>query len=324
MRFFAHCALVAVAMTAVAAVPAHAAEYPERNITIVVPFPAGGASDMTARLIAGKLSERLKQTIVVDNRAGANGAIGSVSLKQAPADGYTLLIGSIGVFGINPALFKELRYDPQKDFDPLSLAVRTPNVLVANPAYPANNVRELIEQLKANPGKVTFASSGIGSSDHLTAALFWQKTGTTGIHVPYRGGGPAINDLIAGHANVSFQNLGAIAEQVKGGRLKALAVTSGKLVATLPDVPTMLEAGVNDLEVYSWQAAAAPKGLPAAVKAKLEAELAASAQSPDVKAKFEAVGFDVVASNGSQFAAFMADEIARWRVVIDTGKITPE
>jgi tripartite-type tricarboxylate transporter receptor subunit TctC len=324
MRFFAHCALAAVAVTAVAAIPAHAAEYPERNITIVVPFPAGGASDMTARLIAGKLSERVKQTVVVDNRAGANGAIGSVSLKQAPADGYTLLIGSIGVFAINPALFKDLRYDPQKDFDPLSLAVRTPNVLVANPGYPANNVRELIEQLKANPGKVTFASSGIGSSDHLTAALFWQKTGTTGIHVPYRGGGPAINDLIAGHANVSFQNLGAIAEQVKGGRLKALAVTSSNRVATLPGVPTMLEAGVKDLEVYSWQAAAAPKGLPAAVRAKLEAELAASAQSPDVKAKFEAVGFDVVASNGSQFAAFMADEIARWKAVIETGKITPE
>jgi tripartite-type tricarboxylate transporter receptor subunit TctC len=316
--------LAAVAITALAGAPAHAAEYPERNITIVVPFPAGGASDMTARLIAGKLSERLKQTVVIDNRAGANGAIGSVSLKQAPADGYTLLIGSIGVFGINPALFKDLRYDPQKDFDPLSLAVRTPNVLVANPAYPANNVRELIEQLKANPGKVTFASSGIGSSDHLTAALFWQKTGTTGIHVPYRGGGPAINDLIAGHANVSFQNLGAIAEQVRGGRLKALAVTSGKRAAALPDVPTMLEAGVKDLEVYSWQAAAAPRGLPAAVKARLEAELAASAQSPDVKAKFEAVGFDVVASNGTQFAEFMADEIARWKAVIETGKITPE
>jgi tripartite-type tricarboxylate transporter receptor subunit TctC len=324
MRSFAHCAWAAVAITALAGAPAHAAEYPERNITIVVPFPAGGASDMTARLIAGKLSERLKQTVVIDNRAGANGAIGSVSLKQAPADGYTLLIGSIGVFGINPALFKDLRYDPQKDFDPLSLAVRTPNVLVANPAYPANNVRELIEQLKANPGKVTFASSGIGSSDHLTAALFWQKTGTTGIHVPYRGGGPAINDLIAGHANVSFQNLGAIAEQVRGGRLKALAVTSGKRAAALPDVPTMLEAGVKDLEVYSWQAAAAPRGLPAAVKARLEAELAASAQSPDVKAKFEAVGFDVVASNGTQFAEFMADEIARWKAVIETGKITPE
>jgi tripartite-type tricarboxylate transporter receptor subunit TctC len=311
-------------MTAVATASVQSAEYPERNITVIVPFPAGGASDMTARLITPKLSERVKQSVVIDNRAGANGALGAVALKQASADGYTLLIGSIGVFAINPALFKDLRYDPQKEFDLLSLAVRTPNVLVANPGYPANNVRELIEQLTKNPGKVTFASSGTGSSDHLTAALFWQKTGTTGIHVPYRGGGPAINDLIAGHANVSFQNLGAIAEQVKSGRLKALAVTSEQRTAALPNVPTMAEAGVQDLVVYSWQAAAAPKGLPAAIKAKLEAELTASAQSPDVKAKFEAVGFDVVASNGNQFEKFLADEIARWKTVIETGKITPE
>jgi tripartite-type tricarboxylate transporter receptor subunit TctC len=326
MKFAVHytlATLAALAICAAAATPVRA-EYPERNITVIVPFPAGGASDMTARLIAGKLSERVKQPVTIDNRGGANGALGSVALKQAPADGYTLLIGSIGVFAINPALFKDLRYDPQKDFDLLSLAVRTPNVLVANPNYPANNVRELIEQLKQNPGKVTFASSGTGSSDHLTAALFWQKTGTTGIHVPYRGGGPAINDLIAGHANVSFQNLGAIAAQVKGGRLKALAVTSNQRVAALPDVPTMAEAGVAGLEVFSWQAAAAPRGLPAAIRAKLEAELAASAKDPEVKAKFEAVGFDVVGSNSSQFASFVADEISRWKTVIETGKITPE
>jgi tripartite-type tricarboxylate transporter receptor subunit TctC len=309
---------------AVTASPVYAAEYPERNITVIVPFPPGGASDMTARLVAAKFAERVKQSVVIDNRAGANGALGAGALKQAPADGYTLLIGSIGVFAINPALFKDLRYDPQKDFDLLSVAVRTPNVLVANPGYPANSVRELIEQLNKNPGKVTFASSGTGSSDHLTAALFWQKTGTTGIHVPYRGGGPAINDLIAGHANVSFQNLGAIAEQVKSGKLKALAVTSDKRVAALPNVPTMAEAGVKDLEVYSWQAAAAPRGLPAAIRAKLEAELAAAAQSPDTKAKFEAVGFDVVANNGKQFEAFLADELARWKTVIETGKISPE
>ncbi|MBX9843950.1 MAG: tripartite tricarboxylate transporter substrate binding protein [Xanthobacteraceae bacterium] len=321
MKFVTSCALAALAM--MAAAPAQA-EYPERNITVIVPFPAGGASDMTARLITPKLAERVKQSVVIDNRAGANGALGAVALKQAAPDGYTLLVGSIGVFAINPALFKDLRYDPMKDFDLLSLAVRTPNVLVANPGYPASNVRELVEQLKGNPGKITFASSGTGSSDHLTAALFWQKTGTTGIHVPYRGGGPAINDLIAGHANVSFQNLGAIAQHVKSGRLKALAVTSSARVAALPDVPTMAEAGVAGLEVYSWQAAAAPKGLPAAIKAKLEAELAASANAPDVKDKFEAVGFDVVASSGSQFAAFAADEIARWKTVIETGKITPE
>ncbi|MEA2925205.1 MAG: hypothetical protein QOD25_2327, partial [Alphaproteobacteria bacterium] len=252
-------------VAAISAASVQAAEYPERNITVIVPFPAGGASDMTARLVTPKLGERVKQSVIVDNRAGANGSLGATAMKQAPADGYTLLVGSIGVFAINPALYKDLRYDPQKDFDLLSVVVRTPNVLVANPGFPANNVRELIEQLNKNPGKITFASSGTGSSDHLTAALFWQKTGTSGIHVPYRGGGPAINDLIAGHANVSFQNLGAIAEQVKAGRLKALAVTSDKRVPILPDVPTMAEAGVKDLEVYSWQAAAAPKGLPAAV-----------------------------------------------------------
>lgn len=315
--------LMVLAMLVVAIVPARA-QYPERNITVIVPFPAGGASDMTARLIAAKLSERVKQTVVIENRAGANGSLGAVALKQAPADGYTLLVGSIGVFAINPALFKDLRYDPQKDFDLLSLAVRTPNVLVANPNFPVGSVRELIELLKKSPGKVTFASSGTGSSDHLTAALFWQKTGTSGIHVPYKGGGPAINDLVAGHANVSFQNLGAIAQQVKAGNLKALAVTSSKRTEILPDVPTMAEAGVQDLEVYSWQAVGAPKGLSAAVRAKLEAELAASALSPDVKAKFEAVGFDVVGSNGDEFAKFVEVEVARWKTVIETGKITAD
>src|SRR6476646_6555378 len=211
MKSLVRGALALVVMTSIGAAPVRA-QYPERNITVIVPFPAGGASDMTARLVTPKLGERVKQSVIIDNRAGANGSLGATAMKQAPADGYTLLVGSIGVFAINPALYKDLRYDPQKDFDLLSVVVRTPNVLVANPGFPANNVGELIEQLNKNPGKITFASSGTGSSDHLTAALFWQKTGTSGIHVPYRGGGPAINDLIAGHANVSFQNLGAIAE----------------------------------------------------------------------------------------------------------------
>jgi tripartite-type tricarboxylate transporter receptor subunit TctC len=304
--------------------PAAAAEYPERTITVIVPFPPGGASDATARVVTAKLAERVGQSVIIDNRAGANGALGSVALKQAKPDGYTLLIGSIGVFAINPALFKDLRYDPQKDFDLLTVAVRTPNVLVTNPAFPVNNVRELIEHLKKTPDKVTFASSGTGSSDHLTAALFWQKTGTTGIHVPYRGGGPAINDLVAGHASVSFQNLGAIAEQVRAGKLKALAVTGDRRAAALPDVPTIAEAGVPDLEVYSWQAVAAPKGLPADVRAKLEAEFIASLRTPDVKARFDQIGFDVVGNTSAQFAEFLAAEIARWKLVIETGKITAE
>ena len=314
--------ILSLVLAGVLAGPAFAAGYPERTITVIVPFPPGGASDATARLVTAKLAERLAQTIVVDNRGGANGAIGAVAVKQAKADGYTLMVGSIGVFAINPALFKDLKYDPQKDFDLLSLAVRTPNVLVMNPAFPVNNVRELIEHLRRNPDKITFASSGSGSSDHLTAALFWQKTQTSGIHVPYRGGGPAINDLVAGHADVSFQNLGAISEQVKAGKLKALAVTGEARAAALPGVPTMAEAGVPNLEVYSWQAVAAPRGLPTDVRARLETELVASAQAPDVKARFEQIGFDVVASTGAQFEAFLAGEIARWREVIETGNIT--
>ena len=314
--------ILSLVLAGMLAGPAFAAGYPERTITVIVPFPPGGASDATARLLTAKLTERLAQTIVVDNRGGANGALGAVAVKQAKADGYTLMVGSIGVFAINPALFKDLKYDPQKDFDLLSLAVRTPNVLVMNPAFPVNNVRELIEHLKKNPDKITFASSGSGSSDHLTAALFWQKTQTSGIHVPYRGGGPAINDLVAGHADVSFQNLGAISEQVKAGKLKALAVTGEARAAALPGVPTMGEAGVPNLEVYSWQAVAAPRGLPADVHARLETELVASAQAPDVKARFEQIGFDVVGSTGAAFEAFLTGEITRWREVIETGNIT--
>jgi len=171
---------------------------------------------------------------------------------------------------------------------------------------------------------VTFASSGVGSSDHLTAALFWQKTGTTGIHVPYKGGAPAINDLMGGHANVSFQNLGAVAQQIKGGQLKALAVTGDKRADALPDVPTIAEAGVADLVVYSWQAAAAPKGLPANIMAKLESELIAAANAPDVKKQFTELGFDVVATTGAPFSDFLKVEVQRWKTVVETGNITVE
>ena len=316
--------MVAFALATLAALQPASAQYPDRPVTVIVPFPPGGSSDATARMVAPEFSKKLGQQVIIDNKAGANGSIGAAALKQAKPDGYTLLIGSIGVFGINPALFRDLRYDPLKDFDLLSVLVRTPNVLVASPGFPANNVAELLGYLKKNPDKVSFASSGTGSSDHLTAALFLQKTGATGVHVPYKGGGPAISDLVSGHANVSFQNLGAIAQQVRAGKLKALAVTSATRAPALPDVPTLAEAGVKDLEVYSWQAAAAPKGLPPAIKAKLETDLIAAARSPEVKEQFEKIGFDVVATTGAQFDTFLAAEIARWKQVIETGKISAE
>jgi len=318
------CALSALALGLLAAAPACGQGYPEQNITVVVPFPAGGASDITARHVGNKLSEILGKTVIIENRAGANGSLGAAQVKLAKPDGYTVLIGSIGVYGINPVLYKNLRYDPLKDFDLLSVLVRTPNVLVASPQFPANTVAELIEHLKKNPDKVTFASSGTGSSDHLTAALFWQKTGTTGVHVPYKGGGPAINDLIGGHADVSFQNLGAVVQHIRGGKLKALAVTGTARAEALPNTPTASEAGVADLVVYSWQAAAAPKGLPADVKTKLEKAIIAVAKSPDVKARFNDIGFDVVANNGAEFNAFLTGELQRWKTVIDAGKITAE
>ncbi|GGF62713.1 lipoprotein [Azorhizobium oxalatiphilum] len=303
---------------------AGAQTYPTRPVTVVVPFPPGGASDSTARLMAPKMQEALGQPVVIDNRPGANGATGAAHAKAASPDGYTLLVGSVGVFAINPALNPALSYQPKSDFDLLTVAVRTPNILVTNPNFPAQSVKELVEYLKKNPGKVTFASSGIGSSDHLTAALFWQNTGTTGIHVPYKGGGPAHADLMAGHADASFQNLGAVAGYIRAGKLKALAVTADARHPLFPDVPTMKEAGVDGLDVYSWQAAAAPKGLPADVKAKLVKAAAQSLADPAIKAKFNEMGFDVVASSPEEFAAFQASEEARWRKVVSEGKIAAQ
>ncbi|HEY6380238.1 MAG TPA: tripartite tricarboxylate transporter substrate binding protein [Pseudolabrys sp.] len=317
------CALVMLTLAAIFTDAAYA-EYPERNVTVIVPFPPGGASDVTARLTGNKLAERLGKSIIIENRAGANGGLGATGAKSAAPDGYTLLIGSIGVYAINPVLYKNLKYDPLKDFDLLSLLVRTPNVLVTSSDFPVKSAGDLIAHLKKNPNQVTFASSGIGSSDHLTAVLFWQNTGTSGVHVPYKGGGPAINDLMGGHANASFQNLGAVAQHIKAGKLKALAVTGEKRAAALPDVPTTAEAGIPDLVVYSWQAAAAPKGLPADVRAKLESEIAATVSSPDVKKQFNDIGFDVVGSNGPQFREFLVGETQRWKKVVEAGNITAE
>lgn len=299
---------------------AHAA-YPEKPITAVVPFPPGGSSDAVARALAPKMQQQLGQPIIIENRPGATGAIGAAAVKRAAPDGYTFLVASIGVYALNPVLQKNLSYDPSKDFDLLTVAVRAPNVLVASPNFPASNVAELIAHLKKNPDKVSFASSGAGSSDHLTAALFWQKTNTNGVHVPYKGGAPAITDLLAGHADVSFQNINAVLQHIKTGKLKALAVTGDKRADVLPLVPTLSEAGVKDVDVYSWQAVAAPKGLPADAKAKLHGALMTALNDPELRKRFTEQGFEIVANTSEQFQAFQAQELARWKNVIQTGNI---
>ena len=307
---------------AAALAPAAANSYPEKPVTMVVPFPPGGSSDMIARALSTKLATSLGQPFVIENQPGATGAIGAARVKRAPADGYTILVASIGVYATNPFLQKGLQYDPAKDFDLLTVAVRAPNVLVANPSVPANNVAELIEYLKKNPDKVSFATSGAGSSDHLTAALFWQRTGTNGIHVPYKGGGPAIQDLIAGHSQVSFQNINSVLNHIRAGKLKALAVTGEKRAAVLPDVPTLAEAGVKGVDVFSWQAVAAPKGLPKDVNDKLHGAIVKVLNDPDVRKNLSEQGFEVVGNSQEQFGTFLNQELARWKAVIETGKIT--
>ncbi len=315
-------ALAVVGLATVAAAAPALAAYPEKPVTIVVPFPPGGSTDTVARAMANKMTASLGQSFVVENQAGATGAIGATRVKRAAPDGYTLLVASIGVFATNPFLQKGLQYDPMKDFDLLMVAVRAPNVLVANPSVPAKNVAELVDYLKKNPDKVSFASSGAGSSDHLTAALFWQKTGTTGIHVPYKGGAPAISDLIAGHAQVSFQNINAVLNHIKAGKLKALAVTGDKRSAALPDVPTLSEAGVKGADVFSWQGVAAPRGLPKDVKDKLHGAMVKALQDPEVAKSMNEQGIEIVANTPEQFTQFLQQELAKWKAVIETGKIT--
>lgn len=299
-----------------------AAGFPDKAINVVVPFPAGGSTDAIARAIGPKVSAKLGQPWVVDNRPGATGALGGGYVKRAAPDGYTLMVASIGVYSVNPLLQKTLPYDPSKDFDLLTVAVQAPNVLVTNATVPATTVADFVAYLKKNPDKITFATSGAGSSDHLTTALFWQKTGTSGLHVPYKGGAPAITDLLGGHANASFQNINVVLSHIKAGKLKALAVTGSKRSAVLPNVPTLGEAGVKEVDVYSWQGIAAPKGLPKDVKATLHTTITGALHDPQIAAKLTEQGFEVVASTPEQFARFQAQELARWREVIINGKIT--
>jgi len=219
---------------------------------------------------------------------------------------------------------KNLPYDPLKDFTYLTVAVQTPNVLVVNPtlAPKVNNIQDVIALLKAKPGAVSFATSGAGSSDHLTAELFWQKTGTKGLHVPYKGGAPAITDLLGGQVDMSFQNVNAVIQHIKSGKLKAIAVTGDKRSPVLPDVPTTAEAGVQGVEVYAWQGIAAPKGLPADVKAKLHAGIIKALKDPALTKQFTDAGLEVVGNSPEEFTQFQAREFARWKQVIDTGGIT--
>ncbi|HMO44686.1 MAG TPA: tripartite tricarboxylate transporter substrate binding protein [Rubrivivax sp.] len=314
--------LASIAIGLAAAGMAQAQAWPSKPITLLVPFPPGGSTDSIARAIGAKMQEKLGQTVVVENKAGATGTIGAGQVKRAAPDGYTILVSSLGPFVIAPHLIKNVPYDAGKDFDLLTVLVQAPNVLVVPAASPLKSVADVIAQLKKTPDKMSFASSGNGSSDHLTAELFWQQTGTSGVHVPYKGGGPAMSDLLGAQVDASFQNINVVVPHVASGKLRALAVTSAQRSPLLPDVPTLAEAGVKDVDVYSWQAAAAPRGLPAEVKAKLHAAMIAALNDPAVKPKLLDLGFEIVGNTPEQFAAFQQRENARWKQLIEARKIT--
>ncbi|WP_374667127.1 Bug family tripartite tricarboxylate transporter substrate binding protein [Ramlibacter sp.] len=311
--------LAAAALTATSALA-----YPDKPVTLVVPFPPGGSTDAIARVVGQKLQEKLGGSFVVDNKAGATGTIGAAFVKRAPADGYTLFVSSLGPFVIAPHLIKGVQYDALKDFDPITVLVQAPNVLVVPAASPNKNLADLLAHLKRLPGKVSFASSGNGSSDHLSAELLWQQSGTEGLHIPYKGGGPAINDLLGGQVDAAFVNINSIIQHVKSGKVRALGVASEKRNPLLPDVPTLQEQGVKGAEVQSWQAVAAPKGIPADIKAKVHAALVAAMNDPAVKEKLVAQGFEIVANKPEEFAKFQAVEFARWKQLIETRKITAD
>lgn len=315
-------AALCLSLTALAAAPAHA--WPEKPITLLVPFPPGGSTDSLARVLAPKLQEKLGTSVVVDNKPGATGTIGAGQVKRSPADGYTVLVSSLGPFVIAPHLMKNVPYDASKDFDLLTVAVQAPNVLVVPAASPLKSVAEVIAESKKTPGQMTFASSGNGSSDHLTAELFWLQTGTSGSHVPYKGGAPAIQDLLGAQVQASFQNVNAVLQHIQSGKLRALAVTGDKRSAVLPNVPTLAESGVTGVDVYSWQGIAAPRGLPSEVRAKLHGALVAALGDAQVKADFTKIGIEVVANTPEQFAAFQVGESARWKKLIETRKITAD
>ncbi|MEP7299978.1 MAG: tripartite tricarboxylate transporter substrate binding protein [Caldimonas sp.] len=316
--------LAALTLGIAAATGALAQAWPAKPVTLLVPFPPGGSTDMIARTVGPKLQEKLGSTFIVDNRAGAGGTIGAAAVKRAAPDGYTILVSSLGPFVIGPHLIRSTGYDPLKDFDYLTLAVQAPNVLTVPASSPHKSLNDVLAYEKANPGKMTFASAGNGTSDHLTAELFWQETKTTGVHVPYKGGAPAMSDLLGAQVDATFMNINTGLPNIKAGKLRALAITSAKRSPLLPDVPTMDELGYKGVTVYSWQAFAAPKGLPADIKAKLRDAIVAGLNDPAVKPKLLELGFEIVGNTPEQFAAFQASEFARWKKVIEVGKITAD
>ena len=318
LKSFAACALLALPLHAEAQ---SAAGYPNHAVKIMLGFPPGQATDTVARAIGQKLSEIYGQPFVVENRPGAAGIIGTDLVAKSPADGYTLLMCSSGVFAVNPGLYgAKLPYDPVKDFAPITVAVSVPLFLVANANFPPSTVKELIAYAKANPGKVNFGSGGNGVTNHLAMELLRSTAGIDMVHVPYKGGPPALTGLIAGETQVMFETGPGALPHVKTGKLKAIAVGASTRSSAAPEVPTVAESGLPGFEAVAWICMAAPAGTPQPIVNKLRGDIVKVLAMPDVKEKFIALGADPVGNTPEEFSAYLKTEIAKWgKVVKDSG-----
>ena len=313
----------AAAMTLAAAVSI-AQSYPAKPVRLVVPFPPGGPADSVARILAQKLTDALGQNVVVDNRAGATGTIGAGIVAKSPPDGYTLLLGTSNELAMSPGLFEKLPYEPTRDFTPLSNVINFPNILVVNPHLPARSVAELVALARAKPGQLSFATSGIGSTNHLTGVVFQEIEKVKINYVPYKGGGPAVTDLMGGHVDTMFATMPSVVPYVKSNKLKALVLTDNKRWAALPEVPSAKEAGVPGLIVITWNGVLAPAGLPDAIVARLNTDIGTVANSTDMKDRMRAQAAEIGTTTPEEFAAMLRNDYAKWSKVIKQAGLRAE
>jgi tripartite-type tricarboxylate transporter receptor subunit TctC len=318
-------AAFALAAAALTAAPAIAQSYPApgKPIKIVVPTAAGGGNDAMARIVAQKLNERLKWTVIVDNKAGGNGAIASEHVAKSAPDGYTILFGYIATHGINPAVSK-VSYDPIKDFEPIAQVAEAQGVLIVTPSLKAKNVAELVALAKAKPGSLSYASAGNGTAPHIAGELFKQMTGTDILHVPYKGSAPAVTDTLAGTTQMMFPSLIAASGFIKSGKVRAIAVTGKKRSALYPDLPTLDETGVRGFEVVQWYGFFAPAKTPKEIVTRLNTEIVAVLRDPDVVKKMAEQGADIVTGSPDQFGKLVQSEIAKWSKLVKDAKITAD
>ncbi|MBN9410559.1 MAG: tripartite tricarboxylate transporter substrate binding protein [Burkholderiales bacterium] len=318
----AACTLMA-AMAAAFAVPAMAQAWPDRPVKLVSPWPPGGSNDTFSRLLATRLTTTLGQPVVVENRPGATGTLGVGQVARAPADGYLLVMGSSPTHATATSIYPQLNYNPVKDFAPITLVGSSANALVVHPSVPARTVAELIALAKAKPGTLTYASTGNGSSQHLSAELFKAMAGVDMLHVPYKGAAPAISDIVAGHINLGFHNMVDVLPHVKAGTLRALAVTSSTRARPLPDVPTIAESGVPGYMAEVWFGVFAPAHTPRPIVERLNREIVAALADPEIRSKFDAAGMSVVGNSPDEFARYVQEEVTKWSDIVRRADVKP-